>query len=220
MNLEIFEVVPAGSEGHSRGTCESCGLHLWSAGGYHVPGLKWLFCSLLCIECGVAEKTGRRKQIPGAPIGSGARLLVYLKTVAPALYAKFAGQIVPSDKKRCIECDIPPRWKAGRLRILLTCPPEALHEVLDSAKARIYRGNAHRKTRTYGCAKWRIDEYPYPATSGARNGCFRRAELRTGARLMSTIGRHRERMRRRRSLTRLRTNDAEQAESPFEKGQR
>ena len=119
MNLEIFEVVAAGSEGHSRGTCESCGLHLWSEGGYHVPGLKGLFCSLLCIECGVAEKTGRRKQIPGAPIGSGARLLVYLKTVAPQLYAKFAEQIAPSDKKRCLECDILPRRKAGRLRILL-----------------------------------------------------------------------------------------------------
>jgi hypothetical protein len=104
MNLEIFEVVPAGSEGHPRGTCESCGLHLWSEGGYHVPGLKGLFCSLLCIECGVAEKTGQRKQIPGAPIGSGARLLVYLKTVAPQLYAKFAEQIAPSDKKRCLEC--------------------------------------------------------------------------------------------------------------------
>ena len=88
MNLEILRHVPAGTEGHSRGTCESCGLHLWSEGDYRVPGLKGLFCSLPCIECGVAAKTGQKKRIADVPIGSGARLLLYLKSAAPEIYAR------------------------------------------------------------------------------------------------------------------------------------
>ena len=44
MNLQMLKHIPAGTEGHPRGTRESCGLHLWSEGGYRVPGLKGLFC--------------------------------------------------------------------------------------------------------------------------------------------------------------------------------
>jgi hypothetical protein len=87
MNLEILKHIPAGTEGRPRGIYESCGLHVWTDGGYRVPGLKGLFCSLVGIECGTGERTGQKKQIAGAPIGSGARLLFYLKTAAPQIYA-------------------------------------------------------------------------------------------------------------------------------------
>ncbi len=97
MNLEMLKHIPGGTECHPRGACESCGLYLWSKGGYRVPGLKGLFCSLVCIECGIADKTGRKKQIAGAPIGSGARLLLYLKAAAPGIYV----QLAQSDEATC-----------------------------------------------------------------------------------------------------------------------
>ncbi len=107
MNLEMLKHIHAGTAGHPRGACESCGLFLPSEGGYRVPGLRGLFCSLVCIECGICEKTGQKKRIAGAPIGSGARLLLYLKTAAPGIYAQLAqsGEAIAS--KRCLECGTP-----------------------------------------------------------------------------------------------------------------
>jgi hypothetical protein len=116
MNLEIFKVVPTGKEDHPRGTCEGCGLHLWSEGGYRVPGLKGLFCSLVCIECGIAEKTGQKKGIAGAPIGSGARLLLYLKAAAPGIYLQLAQSDQAFDPKRCLECGTPLNGKRADSR--------------------------------------------------------------------------------------------------------
>ena len=104
MNLQMLKHIPAGTEGHPRGRCESCGLCLWSEGGYRVPGLKGLFCSLACIECGIAEKAGQKKQIAGAPIGGGARLLLHLKTAAPRTYAQLAQGAEATGSKRCLEC--------------------------------------------------------------------------------------------------------------------
>ncbi|MFY9531446.1 MAG: hypothetical protein WBC04_12375 [Candidatus Acidiferrales bacterium] len=90
--LALLRFIPAGKEGQPRGACESCDLLLWSDGGYRVPGLKGLCCSLVCIECAIATKTGQRKKIAEASIGSGARLMVYLRSEAPELYAKLADQ--------------------------------------------------------------------------------------------------------------------------------
>jgi len=104
MNFEMLKHIPAGTEGHPRGMCESCGLNLWSDGGYRVRGLKGLFCSLVCIECRIADMTEQNKQIAGAPIGSGARLLFYLKTAAPKIYAQLAQQIPSADSRACLEC--------------------------------------------------------------------------------------------------------------------
>ena len=86
--------------------------YLWPAslegkGGYRLPGLKGLFCSLVCIECGIAEKTGQKKRSFGAPIGSGSRLLLYLKTAAPGIYAQLAQGGQAFDPKRCLECGTP-----------------------------------------------------------------------------------------------------------------
>jgi hypothetical protein len=107
MNLEMLGHVSAGTEGHPRGTCESCGLYLWREGGYRVTRLKGLFCSLVCIECGIGEKTGQKKRIAGASIGSGARLLLYLRTTAPGIYAQLAKGDEAFDPKRCLECGTP-----------------------------------------------------------------------------------------------------------------
>ena len=111
MNLEILKNIPAETGGHSRGACESCGFYLWSKSGYRIPDLKGLFCSIACIECAVTEKTRRRKKIPAAPIGSGARLLAYLKTVAPEIYARLAQGLPPADSRKCLECGTPLRGK-------------------------------------------------------------------------------------------------------------
>lgn len=105
--LESLRVIPPGKKGEHRGSCASCGLHLWSEGGYRVPGLQGLFCSLLCMECAIAEKTGQTKKIPGAPIGNGARLLAYLKTEAPQVYAKLTAAMPMSSRKSCLECGVP-----------------------------------------------------------------------------------------------------------------
>lgn len=104
VNLEVLRQVPAGTEGHPRSTCESCGLFLWSKGGYRIPGLKRLFCSIICIECTIAENTHQRKQIACAPIGSGARLLLYLTTAAPRIHAQLIKSLPYSAVRRCRQC--------------------------------------------------------------------------------------------------------------------
>jgi hypothetical protein len=111
MNLEMLKHIPGGTACHPRGACASCGLYLWSKGGYRVPGLKGLFCSLVCIECGIADKTGRKKQIAEAPIGSGTRLLLYLKAAAPRIYVQLAQSDEATDSKRCLECGTPLKGK-------------------------------------------------------------------------------------------------------------
>jgi hypothetical protein len=104
-DLSALRFVPHGEEGFPRGTCESCGRFLWSEGGFKVPALKGLFCSLTCTECGIAERTNSRKKIPGAPIGSGARLLAYLKSEAPEIYAQLLNACESaSNQKACLEC--------------------------------------------------------------------------------------------------------------------
>jgi len=104
MTLELLRFVPSGTEGHSRGVCESCGLFIWSDGGYRVPSFRGIFCSLACIECGIAENSGRTKRIAGAPIGSGSLLLAHLRSVAPELYAKLSAELPATQQNDCLEC--------------------------------------------------------------------------------------------------------------------
>jgi hypothetical protein len=104
--LAPLPVVPPGNEGENRGSCASCGLYLWSEGGYRVPGLQGLFCSLLCMGCAVADRTRRTRKISGTPIGNGAGLLAYLKTEAPHVYASIAESIPTLRSTRCLECGV------------------------------------------------------------------------------------------------------------------
>lgn len=55
---------------------------------------------------------------------------------------------------------------------------KAFRKVLATAKWPIYRGNAHRKTRTYAGAKWRLDEYHYPVYSAPANGFQQEERIR------------------------------------------
>jgi hypothetical protein len=114
VNLETLGHVPVGTQGHPRGTCESCGFYLWHEGGYRVPRLKGLFCSLVCIECAISEKTEQKKRIAGASIGSGARLLLYLRTTAPGIYARLGQEAF--DLNRCLECGTPLNGKRADAR--------------------------------------------------------------------------------------------------------
>src|SRR5208337_1883809 len=94
---------PAGIEGHPRGRCESCGRHLWSEGGYRVPGLKGLFCSLVCIECSIAEKMGQETDCPGADRQRGAAAFLS-ENSGPGIYSRLAQGGEATDSKRCLEC--------------------------------------------------------------------------------------------------------------------
>jgi len=104
--LDALRVIPPNKQGQPRGSCTSCGLFLWSEGGYRVSRLPGLFCSLLCVECVIAERTGQTKKIHGAPIGNGSRLLANLKTEAPQVYAKLANGAAKLNSKRCLECGV------------------------------------------------------------------------------------------------------------------
>lgn len=102
--LAPLRVISPAKQGEHCGPCASCGLYLWSEGGYRLPGLQGLFCSLACIECGITQKTGQTKKIPGALLGTGARLLAYLKTAAPEVYARLS--IAKREARRCLECGV------------------------------------------------------------------------------------------------------------------
>jgi hypothetical protein len=94
--LSPFRVVPPGAPGVPRGACESCGLYLWDDGGYKIPGLDGIYCSVLCIECAIADATGETKKIPGRVLGDGYRLQVYLRFL-PEMYHR---QRLESDAAR------------------------------------------------------------------------------------------------------------------------
>lgn len=50
--LEQFITLPTGVEGSPRGSgsCDGCGRFIWSDGGYQIPGLAGIHCSIQCVE--------------------------------------------------------------------------------------------------------------------------------------------------------------------------
>ena len=124
--LGLLRVIPLGHQSEHHGSCATCGLHLWREGGYRLPGLKGLFCSLVCIECGIAEKTGQKKRSFGAPIGSGVRLLLYLKTAAPGIYAQTRARWPGFRPEAVFGVWNSAQWKAGRCRFLQPYSHDAL----------------------------------------------------------------------------------------------
>jgi len=170
-SLETLRVVRPNEESHRRGSCESCGLCFSSEGGYRVPGLKGLFCSLVCIECGIAEKTGQKKQIADSPIGSGARLLLYLKIAAPAIYAQLAQGCEAIDSKRCLECRTPLDGKRPDSRFC-----GHAHQMRfwrKSSTVEKHENSRHMPVGKQGLTDAQSGEStngPYPVYSVARNG--------------------------------------------------
>lgn len=111
--------IPPGSHGTPRGYCQSCGLYLWSTGGYKIPNVRGIFCSIACVECelfGTArcrwcsaslESTAKkfcdghcRKQSDRAQFGGGDRLLNFLSHQHPALYEQLIGKV----GRVCLTC--------------------------------------------------------------------------------------------------------------------
>ena len=104
MNLETLKEVPPGEHGFPRGTCESCGLSIWSKGAYKITGIKGYFCCVLCFEChlfghGKCRWCGTkldsakkwctdscRNQSSSIKFGDGTRLVNYLARYHPVLY--------------------------------------------------------------------------------------------------------------------------------------
>jgi len=104
MNWTALGDIPPGESGFPRGNCESCSLYIWSDGSYKIPDRKGLYCTILCIECGLfgngncrwcgfvvgsAKKFCNemcRTQSNSTKFGNGTRLLNYLARYHPALY--------------------------------------------------------------------------------------------------------------------------------------
>jgi hypothetical protein len=102
--------VPPGVRGAPRGYCEGCGLYIWSEGGLKIPGVRGIFCSVLCLECGLfgparcrwcgerLDGAGRfcsephRKQSSETRFGDGTRLLGLLARRHPGLYQRLVAQ--------------------------------------------------------------------------------------------------------------------------------
>ena len=124
-SFEMFRHIAAGSVGAPRGNCEGCGMSIWSQGGYRVPGLSGIHCSIQCIEtvlfggercrwCGRKmdkpySSTDSRlcspdcsakyyAQVLGdktARLGSGKRLVLWLAENRAAVYRQLLGQSTP-----------------------------------------------------------------------------------------------------------------------------
>ncbi len=110
MNWTALGDIPPGQPGFPRGNCESCGLYIWSDGSYKIPDRKGLYCTILCIECGLfgngncrwcGYKVGSskkfcnevcRNQSNQTKFGNGVRLLNYLARYHPALYQQLTAK--------------------------------------------------------------------------------------------------------------------------------
>lgn len=112
--------VPKGTQGIPCGYCESCGLYVWSEGGYKIPGVRGIFCLIACVECELFG-TGRcrwcsaslgstakkwcddhcRRQSDRVRFGDGTRLLKFLSNRHPRLYE----ELVEKHGHACLNCD-------------------------------------------------------------------------------------------------------------------
>ena len=119
---EPIRVIPPGEPGVPRGFCQSCALYIWAEGGYKIPGVRGIFCSIACVEsqlfgfghcrwCGdpLQRSTGqrfcsdvcRKKPLPKT-FGGGSQLLTYLSNRHPSVYGRvMSGRGVGS----CVNCN-------------------------------------------------------------------------------------------------------------------
>ncbi len=125
----LREMLP-GRWGVPRGTCESCGLYLWSDGAYKIPGLAGRYCSIQCVEFELAQRSSChwcfddsgepagtkrrycndacRKQAQSVPLGDGTRLLRFLERRHPSLYSKVIENAQAAvSVSTCLECRAP-----------------------------------------------------------------------------------------------------------------
>ena len=123
--FEMLRHIPGASVGSPRGNCEGCGMFIWSEGGYRVPGLPGIHCSIKCIETVLFGQErcrwcGRKMDKPHSSIdsrlcspdcsekyyahvlgdktarlGSGKRFMLWLKENRPAVYRQLLGQGTP-----------------------------------------------------------------------------------------------------------------------------
>ena len=124
-SFEMLRHIPVGSVGAPRGNCEGCGMFIWSQGGYCVPGLPGIHCSIECIETVLFGQErcrwcGRKMDKPHSSIdsrlcspdcsekyyahvlgdktarlGSGKRFLLWLEENRAAVYRQLLGQGTP-----------------------------------------------------------------------------------------------------------------------------
>jgi len=123
--FEMLRHIPGASVGSPRGNCEGCGMSIWSEGGYRVPGLPGIHCSIKCVETVLFSHErcrwcGRKMDKPHSSIdsrlcsrdcsekyyaqvlgdktarlGSGERFLLWLEENRAAVYRQLLGQGTP-----------------------------------------------------------------------------------------------------------------------------
>ncbi len=98
--------------------CEACALYIEGFPGFKVPELRGLYCSILCVECGLfgkgrcrwcgsktdnrfcGEACAKTEKRHTGEFGDGHRLLSFLR----AHYGALAVQVC-AETRRCKECD-------------------------------------------------------------------------------------------------------------------
>lgn len=122
VDWEPIRVIPPGEPGMPRGFCQSCALYIWAEGGYKIPGVRGIFCSIACVECELfgtrrcrqcgdplPRSTGqrfcgdvcRKKPLP-KHFSGGSQLLAYLSHRHPGVYGRvMSGRSVVS----CLNCN-------------------------------------------------------------------------------------------------------------------
>ncbi len=120
VDWEPIRVIPLGECGLPRGFCQSCALYIWAEGGYKIPSIKGIFCSIACVECelfgpgrcrwcsaslgSTAKKwcdDHCRRQSDRVRFGDGTRLLKLLSHRYPRLYEELVGK----RGHACLNCD-------------------------------------------------------------------------------------------------------------------
>ncbi len=141
--------IPPGSHGTPRGYCESCGLFVWSDGALKIPGVRGLFCSVLCLECtlfgpgrcrwcsaSLGSTTKKfcdghcQKQSNRTRFGGGDRLLNFLGHQYPALYEQLIGR----RGHVCLNCNGPLDGKNAGAKFCSVACKMRLHRRIEQSR--------------------------------------------------------------------------------------
>ena len=160
-----------GRDGVPRGSCESCRIFLWSDGALRVPGLRGIYCSILCVECELfgpgrcrwcAASLGStakkfcdghcHRQSQGVRFGDGTRLLKFLSHQHPRLY----GELVGKRGHACLSCDHSLEGKPSDTKFCSDACRKKFHRCTMSGKSQksgLYPDTGIAESTTYEAPK-------------------------------------------------------------------
>src|SRR5215469_13219932 len=184
-SFERLQHTPAGSVGSPRGNCEGCGMFIWSQGGYRVPGLPGIHCSIKCIETVLfgherCRWCGRKMNKPHSSIdsrlcsrdcsekyyaqvlgdktarlGSGERFLLWLQDNRAAVYRQVLGKGTP-ERGYCQNPECP-NGKGGEpgSLVLMRAGARYCNAVCRRAAQRVLTSQNRPSNRRYSCGNKR-----------------------------------------------------------------